>query len=161
MGCIFCREENKISKVQTSSFYVETKLDPVPKWAERDWETLLWRNNMTSDQDNIDQATEKLKDGEKILQSDRDNFDEMVSDINGKMSERRNSLKINQDILQDELERFIQNETDFWDRADKIEEIWMTKERHRIEDQIYANAHIQIREEELKEKEESFEKNNG
>ena len=108
MGCIFCREENKISKVQTSSFYVETKLDPVPKWAERDWETLLWRNNMTSDQDNIDQATEKLKDDEKILQNNRDNFDEIMSDMNGQMSERRISLKNNQDILKDEVDRFIQ-----------------------------------------------------
>ena len=80
MGCVFTKEENTISKGQTCPFYVETQLDPVPKWAERDWETLLWRNNMSSDQDNIDQATEKLKDGEKILQSDRENFDEIISD---------------------------------------------------------------------------------
>ena len=81
MGCIFAKGKNQISKEQTCSFYVETKLDPVPKWAERDWETLLWRNNMTSDQDNIDQATEKLKDDEKMLQNNRNNFDVMVSDI--------------------------------------------------------------------------------
>ena len=158
MGCIFGREENKISKVQTSSFYVETKLDPVPKWAERDWETLVWRNNMTSDQDNIDQATEKLKDDEKMLQNNRNNFDVMVSDINGQMSKRRISLKNNQELLKDEVDRFIQNETDFWERADKIDEVWMTKERHRVEVEIYANAQIHTREEELKEKEESFEK---
>ena len=99
MGCICAKEEKQVSKVQTCKCYVETNLDPVPKWAERDWETLLWRNNMSSDQNNIDEAIEKLKDGEEMLQNDRDNFDEMVSDINGKMLERQMSLTINQDIL--------------------------------------------------------------
>ena len=105
MGCIFGKEENKISKVQTTSFYVETKLDPVPKWAERDWETLLWRNNMSSDQDNIELATEKLKDDEKILQNNRDNFDVMVSDMNGQMYEMQLSLKNNQELLKGEVYR--------------------------------------------------------
>ena len=88
---------------------------------------------MTSDQDNIDQATEKLKDDEKMLQNNRNNFDVMLSDMTGQMSERRISLKNSQELLKDEVDRFIQNETDFWERADKIEE-------------------------ELREKEESFEK---
>ena len=132
MGCAFAKEEKQGLNVQTCSFYVETKLDPVPKGAERDWETLLWRNNMSSDQENIDHASEKLRDGKKILQIDRNNFDDMVSDLDGQMLERQMSLTLNQDSLKDDLYIFKRRESDF-------------------------SAQIQIREEELKEKEESFE----
>ena len=81
MGASYTKKEPSTSEPtqqsSVSSFYVETELKDIPKRAKHEWNSLLRRNDMSMDQDNLDFATEKLKEGEKIFNDDREKFYEM------------------------------------------------------------------------------------
>ena len=78
MGAVLAKAEagNLEPKQQNmaGAFYVETKLNDSPKWAVLEWHNLLRRNDMSMDQDNLDVATERFKDGEKTFHEGREHF---------------------------------------------------------------------------------------
>ena len=61
MGGICIKKQPKESKPKqqylAEQFYVETKLDDVPTWAELEWHNLLRKNELSMDQDNIKRKT--------------------------------------------------------------------------------------------------------
>ena len=64
-------------QVFAGPFYVETNLDDVPNWAGLEWHNILRQTEMSMDQDNLDLATQKLKEGEKSLQDNQEMFEDM------------------------------------------------------------------------------------
>ena len=81
MGGICTKKEPKESKPEeqdlAEQFYVETKLEDVPVWAEQEWHNLVRKTELSMDQDNFDLATQKLKEEEKIFQDNQEIFQEM------------------------------------------------------------------------------------
>ena len=88
MGGIFTKKEQKTSKIKQEGearpFHVETKLADIPKRAELEWDNLLGQMDMSMVQDNIDYAMDNLKRGERILQDNKENVDEMMTNMEEK-----------------------------------------------------------------------------
>ena len=146
MGGIFTKKEQKQLKseetVLVSSFYVETKLDDVPNWAELEWQNLLRQREVSMDQGNLDRATQKLRDGEKILQDNQELFEELRATEEKHMIDGRRILESEQIIMKSKSDN-IQI------REDKLK--YLESEEILIE---AISEKIQIREEKLKAQEE-------
>jgi hypothetical protein len=74
-GCCTKKEPKQLQteeQVLVVPFNVETKLDDVPNWARLEWLNIIGQNEMSMDQDNLDWATQNLKEGENIPQANQD-----------------------------------------------------------------------------------------
>lgn len=161
MGSIFTKKELKTSspeqQISAQSFYVETTLKDVPKWAEHEWNYLLRQTEMASDQDNLDLATEKLNEDVKDFHEDQETFNEKMSNMEGKRLERTASLKLKQDLVLDEFSKVRQREYDVWKKEEENEE---RKTNLEVEEILLKRKakQIQFRDDESKEREETIEK---
>jgi hypothetical protein len=93
MGGIFTKKKTERPKIKQQDearpFYVEPMLADIPKWAKLEWKNLLRQTDMSMDQDNIDVAVDNLKRGERNLQENKEEFDELMSNMEEEMQERK------------------------------------------------------------------------
>ena len=164
MGSVFTKKELKTSipeqQISAQSFYVETTLKDVPKWAKHEWNYLLRQTEMATDQDNLDLATEQLNEGVKNLHENQETFYETMSNMEGKRLERTASLKLKQDLVLDEFSKVRQREYDVWKKEEENEE---RKTNLEVEEILLSrkSKRIQFREEESIERAEKIEKTKG
>ena len=118
-------------------FYVDPKLDDIPKWAELEWDNLLRQMEMSTVQDNIDSAMDNLNRGERILQDNKENFDEIMTNMEEEMLERTLSIQIQEDMVREKHDRVKQRESEQNGMEEEYEQVQIRKKQLKEKEELY------------------------